>query len=128
MIHLLLTNILLTAKHKLLSTITFQESLDILYTLAVKIKSLKSDQIFGKWLKFLPTSVFADFFLPTKISTDQQFLPTSTFYWLIFFIESISKLNFSWIFTRINALIFATTPSILNSTLHTLYLWLQIVF
>ena len=50
-------------------------------TLAVKDKSVKSDQIFGKWLKFLSTNIFADFFLlPIKIFTDQYFLPTDIFY------------------------------------------------
>ena len=49
--------------------------------LSGKKKSVKSDQIFGKWLKFLPTNIFADFFfLPTKIFTKQQILPTNIFY------------------------------------------------
>ena len=48
-----------------------------LYTLSVKTSSAKSDEIFIKWRKFLPTKIFADEnFNRRIIFTDEYFLPT----------------------------------------------------
>ena len=47
----------------------------MLNTLEVKNKSVKSDQIFSKWLNFLPTKTF---YRPIFF-TDQYFLPTKIF-------------------------------------------------
>ena len=62
----------------IVETIKYSQSLWIRLfsnTLAVKNKSVKSDQIFGKWLKFLPTNIFCRLFF----LTDQNFYRPTNF-------------------------------------------------
>ena len=62
------------------------------HTLSVKTSSAKSDEIFIKWRKFLPTKILADEnFHRRIIFTDEYFLPTK-----------ISKLYYSAIILAVN--------------------------
>ena len=66
--------------------------MQILDTLSVKTSSAKSDEIFVKWRKFLPTKIFAEEnFHRRIIFTDEYFLPTK-----------ISKLYYSVIILAVD--------------------------